>query len=406
MNRKYVVVLIDGMADYPVPELGGKTPLEKARTSVIDKLVKESEIGMVKTVPEGFPPGSDVANMSVLGYDPGQYYTGRSPYEALSMGIELEDKDISLRCNLVNLSKEEIYENKFMKDYSAGEITTEEARELIEECQKKLGSDSFSFHSGVSYRHVVIWKNGEKDIKLTPPHDITDRRITEYLPVGNNTKELISLMEKSNQILSEHEVNIKRRKKGLPEANSIWFWGEGTKPQLDKFADKFSVKGSVISAVDLIKGLGKASGLKTVDVPGATGRIDTNFTGKAEAVIDCLKNGDDFVFLHIEAADEAGHLSDIETKIKAIELVDELVLKYIMKEIKVFDEYAVMVLPDHYTPVSTGTHSSEPVPFMIYRNYKSKSYTDVFSEKEAEKTGNFIKEGYRLMDSFIDIKKL
>ena len=401
MSKKYLVLLIDGMADYPIEELDGKTVIEFAKTPGIDQLARKSEIGLAKTVPDGFPPGSDVANMSVLGYDPAKYYTGRSPFEALSMGVELEEGDISLRCNLVTLKGEGDYANKTMWDHSAGEISTGEAKIIIEDCEKQLGSDRFEFYPGVSYRHLLVWKDGNKEIKLTPPHDILEKKIKEYLPNGSESDSLLELMEKSNQILAEHPVNLKRKEEGELEANSIWFWGEGVKPSLSSFSEKYGVKGSVISAVDLIKGLGFAAGLKSIDVEGATGRIDTNFKGKVEAAIESLHAGDDFIFLHVEAADEAGHQGDLATKIKAVETVDELIVQHIIEEMKEFDDFSLMILPDHYTPVSIRTHVGNPVPFMIYRNQFTEEKEQVFSEKTAEKSALNFAEGYKLLDYFI-----
>lgn len=407
MSRKFIVILIDGMADYPLSKLDGKTVLEAANTPTIDRLARTSEMGIVNTIPEGFPPGSDVANLCVLGYAPEDYYTGRSPFEALSMGLELNPEDVTLRCNLVTLSEDQGYSNKIMNDYSAGEISTEEAKVLIEECQSKLGNNEFAFYPGVSYRHVVIWHGGNSDIILTPPHDISDKSISGYIPKGNDSEKLYNMMKKSIEILADHPVNCKRQEQGLHPANSIWFWGEGTKPELPHFKEKYGLSGSVISAVDLVKGLGVAAGLEPVNVAGATGRIDTNFSGKAQRAIKCLKYGDDFVYLHIEAADEAGHHGNIEEKIKSVELVDEKVLKFIMNNITDFKEYAIMILPDHYTPISIKTHSEEPVPFMIYRNYSEYGNNSArkqpgFSEKTVQKSNLFFDKGYMLMDHFLN----
>ncbi|MFW5985368.1 MAG: cofactor-independent phosphoglycerate mutase [Halanaerobiaceae bacterium] len=404
MAKKFLVLLIDGMADYPLEQLGGKTILEAADTPALEGITASSEVGTLKTVPEGYAPGSDVANMSVMGYDPACYYTGRSPFEALSMGVELDSEEVSLRCNLVTLSQETEYENKVMEDYSAGEISSEEAAELITSCQENLGNEKFKFYSGVSYRHLLVWKGGNPEIELTPPHDISDQKIGAYLPQGSGNTELLDLMKRSTEFLPEHEVNQRRRNDGLAPANSIWLWGEGTRPKLDSFAEKYGLSGSVISAVDLIKGLGIAAGLKIVDVPGATGRIDTNFSGKAEAAVDCLQSGDDFVYLHVEAADEAGHQGEIDTKIKAVEKVDHLVLKYILQEIGSTEELSLLVLPDHYTPISLKTHVSEPVPFLLYRNYqpgKKEFRVDQFSEKKAAQTNFHLEDGYKLMDYFV-----
>ena len=408
MEKKHLVLLIDGMADFPLQELAGRTPLQVAKTPALDEIAPFSEMGMVQTVPEGFAPGSDVANMSVMGYAPEVYYTGRSPFEALAMGVKLQEEEISLRCNLVTLSGEGEYSSRIMEDYSAGEISSEEAEKLINLCQEQLGDEQFSFYPGVSYRHLLVWKGGNIDIELTPPHDISDKKITDHLPRGQGADRLLNLMEKSSCFLPEHEVNEVRRQQGLGPANSIWLWGEGTRPQLDSFSEKYGLSGSVISAVDLIKGLGTAAGLQVVDVPGATGRIDTNFRGKAEAAVRCFQQGDDLVYLHVEAADEAGHQGDADTKVKAIEKVDQQVLAYILKQLnkqKEQVEFSVLVLPDHYTPVSKKTHVSDPVPFLIYRsgqqNRNAKSGSAVFTEETAQKSELFLQQGSQLMDYFV-----
>lgn len=401
MGKKYLIVLIDGAGDYPLPELDGRTPLEVANTPNLDRLSGSAKLGVVKTIPDGFPPGSDVANLSVLGYDPRLYYTGRSTFEALSMGVELAPDDVTLRCNLVTLSGSGDYSDYTMKDYSAGEIDTEEAKEIIKDCQRVLGSDEFSFHNGVSYRHVVVWHGGNKDVELTPPHDIADKRVGDYLPKGQGSEKLRNLMERSLEFLPSHPINLEREKGNLAPANSIWFWGQGTKPDLSEFQEKFGLSGSVVSAVDLIKGIGLAAGLKPVDVPGATGRVDTNFRGKADAVLERFKAGDDFVFLHVEAADEAGHQGCLKTKIKAIELVDELMLKIILDGMESYEDYALMILPDHYTPISKRTHVSDPVPFMIYESRTGNEGAKRFSEKEAAKTGLYFEKGHELIEYFI-----
>jgi 2,3-bisphosphoglycerate-independent phosphoglycerate mutase len=401
LSKKFLVLLIDGAGDYPLPELGGKTPLEVARTPNLDKLSQMAELGMVKTIPDGLPPGSDVANLNVLGYDPRRYYTGRSAFEALSMGVELKPSDVSLRCNLVTLSGNGDYADCIMKDYSAGEIDTGEARQIVEECQRMLGSDEFRFYPGVSYRHVVIWSGGNKNVKLTPPHDILDKRIGDYLPGGEGSQALVDLMERSFNFLSEYPINLKRIEHQQHPANSIWFWGLGTSPALPKFKEKFGLSGSAIAAVDLVKGIGVAAGLKPVNVPGATGRVDTNFRGKAEAVLERFNAGDDFIFLHVEAPDEAGHQGSLETKIKSIELVDELVVGTIVEKMDFFGDYSLMVLPDHYTPISVRTHVSDPVPFMIYDSGKAGKGANGLSEKEAARTGLYFDQGHQLVEYFL-----
>lgn len=401
---KYVVVLCDGMADYPVAELEGKTPMAVADKPAMNALAAKAEVGLVKTVAEGLKPGSDVANLSVMGYDPKKYYTGRSPLEAASIGIDLKESDVTLRCNLVTLSDEAHYEDKTMVDYCADDISSEEAKELIDFVQSKLGNDEFKFYSGVSYRHCLVWNNGvPKPGELTPPHDITGRKITEYIPQGDDTAKLYELMKKSYELLKNHPVNLKRIENGRRPANSIWLWGEGQKPILDSFENKFGLKGAVISAVDLLKGIGICAGMQTPEVAGATGYIDTNFEGKLAAAVDCLKNGCDFAYIHVEAPDECGHRGETENKIKAIELIDKKILASLVKELKKMGGFAVMVLPDHPTPLSIRTHCSDPVPYLIYRSGDEKhSGIEVFDEESAGSTGVYIEQGYTLMNRFLN----
>ena len=305
---KYLVLLCDGMADYPVPELGNKTPMGASNTPNMDKLAEKSVIGLVKTVQDNMKPGSDVANLSVLGYDPQVYYTGRSPLEAGSIGIDMKDTDVSFRCNLVTLSDEANYEDKTILDYCADDISTEEAKELVEYLEKNLGNEEFKLYSGVSYRHCLIWNNGTMEVgTLTPPHDITGKPIKEYIPTHPNAQKLYDLMVKSYDLLKDHPVNKAREARGLKPANSMWLWGEGVRASLTPFTEKYGLKGSMISAVDLLKGIGKFSGMNVVHVPGATGYMDTNFEGKAEAAIKEFENGQDLVYVHIEAPDECGH---------------------------------------------------------------------------------------------------
>ncbi len=397
---KYLVLLGDGMADLPLEMFGGKTPLEAAHKPVMDSLAKRSTIGMVKTVPDNLAPGSDVANLAVMGYDPQKYYTGRSPLEAASMGVELKDGDITFRCNLVNLSDEEDYENKTMVDYSSDEITTEESTQLMQTINEKLGTEEMEFFPGISYRHLLVWHGAKGEFKLTPPHDITDRKVTEYLP---NVPVFTELMKKSYEILKNHPVNLDRIKRGLRPANSIWLWGEGSKPQLDTFSKLHNMKGSVISAVDLVKGIGKCAGMNVVEVENVTGTIDTNFEGKAQAAVNEFKNGADYVYLHFEAPDECGHHGDAEGKVKSIEYLDGRVLKYITEELtKAGYDYSILVMPDHPTPISIKTHSRDAVPFMIYRSNDEKDVKDaVYTEKYAKTTGIEIENGYTLIDKFI-----
>lgn len=396
---KYVILLGDGMADGKVAELGGKTPLQYANTPNMDFLAANGEMGTVRTVPEGFPPGSDVANLSVMGYNPQEYYTGRSPLEAVSMGIELDDNDVAFRCNLVTLSGEGKYEEKAMVDYSSDEITTPEAGELIGEVNTRLGSDALRFYAGISYRHLLVWKGGPSGGDLTPPHDISGRVITRYLPKGEGGETLLNLMKESNKFLPGHPVNKKRAGSGLRPANSVWFWGQGKRPAIPKFYDKYRLTGSVISAVDLIKGIGICAGLDVVEVEGATGNIHTNFRGKTLAALDELKKGKDFVYIHVEAPDEAGHRGELENKIKAIEEVDKM-LGQLLEGLNQFDGYKIMLLPDHPTPMSTRTHSSNPVPFAIYtKGQENKNAT--YDEEAAVKSSFMILAGHELMDYFI-----
>ncbi|RQD73401.1 MAG: cofactor-independent phosphoglycerate mutase [Candidatus Syntrophonatronum acetioxidans] len=399
---KYVVILGDGMPDYKVPQLDDRTPLEAARTPNMDFLAGKGIMGMVKTIPQGYPPGSDVANLSVMGYDPARYYTGRSPLEAVSMGVDLQEEEVAFRCNLVTLSEASSFTEKVMVDYSAGEISTGEAARLIEGIGKELGGGEFSFYPGISYRHLMVWKGGPDDIDLTPPHDISDQKIGPYLPSGDQGQKLRDLMKKSYEIFSRHPVNQSRREKGQPPANCIWLWGQGRKPRLKSFKDKYGLTGSVISAVDLIKGIGLCAGLEVVEVPGATGNIHTDFLGKAKAALEELEKGKDFIYLHVEAPDEAGHQGKVEDKIKAIEEIDEKVVGEILRGLENHKEYNLMVLSDHPTPLKIKTHVEDPVPFVIYRGKDSSPGKAAgFSEEEAEKTGIFLESGPRLMDYFL-----
>lgn len=400
---KYVVVLYDGMADYPVPALGGKTPMMVAKKPNFDRMAKHGTVGLVRTVAPGLTPGSDVANLSVMGYDPCLYYTGRSPLEAVSMGINLSDTDVALRCNLVTISDEEDYSEKTMVDYCAGDISSEEAAEIIKTVEEKLGNDIFAFYSGVSYRHCLVWHGGKTEIgKLTPPHDISGRKIGGYLNKNPDAAGLLELMEKSCEILKDHPVNLKRISEGKRPANAIWLWGQGSRPSLPSFEKLYGVKGSVISAVDLLKGIGICAGMNTPDVEGATGYIDTNFEGKAQKAVEELENGSDFVYIHIEAPDECGHRNEPENKVKAIELIDSRVLPIVLEALEKYDDYKVMILPDHPTPIVTGTHASDPVPFMIYHKKDEKdSGVDSINEETASKTGIFIEEGPSLMGRFL-----
>lgn len=400
---KYLVMLCDGMADEPNEALGNSTPMEKANKPFMDSLAAKAEVGIVKTVAEGLKPGSDVANLSVLGYEPAVYYSGRSPLEAASIGIDLKDTDVTLRCNLVTLSSDEDYENKTILDYCADDISSEEAKVLIEYIQEKLGNDVFRFYPGVSYRHCLVWSNGNPHPGvLTPPHDITGKVITDYIPKGEAVDELYDLMKKSYDLLKDHPVNQARIARGKRPANSIWLWGEGTKPLLDNFSEKFGIKGSMISAVDLLKGIAICAGMNSVDVDGATGYLDTNFDGKCKAAIEEFKNGADLVYVHVEAPDECGHRGEIENKVKAIEMIDEHILGPVVEFLKGYDDFAVLVCPDHPTPLSIRTHTSTPVPYLIYDSKNEiDSGVKVFCEKEARETGNYIEKGFTMMNYFL-----
>ncbi|HPD00877.1 MAG TPA: cofactor-independent phosphoglycerate mutase [Acetivibrio sp.] len=399
---KYVLILGDGMADYPIQQLDNKTPLQYAKKNNIDFLAQHSEVGMVKTIPDGIPPGSDAANLSVMGYNPREYYTGRSPLEAVSMGINLSDTDVAIRCNLVTLSEDEDYTQKTMIDYSSDEISTEEARELINDVNRHLKSQDINFYPGISYRHCMVWNNGLTGLNLTPPHDILEKKITDYLPKGEITKLLLDMMVKSYDILKDHPVNKARISRGLRPANSIWLWGEGKKPLLSKYYDRYKINGSVISAVDLIKGIGILAGLKNVDVEGATGNIHTNFIGKAQAALKELESGQDFVYLHFEAPDECGHRFEIENKVKSIEIIDEQVVGTILKGLEKYEDYKLLILPDHPTPLSLRTHTPDPVPYLLYQKSKpKKSGVTGYDEVQAASTNIFFNEGYKLMDHFI-----
>ena len=401
---KYAVVLYDGMADYPVPALGGKTPMELAKKPLFDSLANKGRVGLVKTVAEGLKPGSDVANLSVLGYDPKICYTGRSPLEAVSIGVKMADDDVALRCNIVTLSDEENYEDKTMVDYSAGDISSAEAAEIIKTVQEHFGNDEFTFYNGVSYRHCLICKNGTTDLgKMTPPHDISGRVVGEYLSTSPNAEKLIAMMKESYALLKDHPVNQKRISEGKAPANSIWLWGEGSKPALANFEETYGVKGSIVSAVDLLKGIAICAGMGVPEVEGATGYIDTNFEGKAQAAVDEWKNGKDLVYIHIEAPDECGHRNEPENKIRAIELIDERVLPIILDYLNnCGEDYKIMILPDHPTPIVTQTHASDPVPFMIYHKNGEIDGVETINEKTAEATGDFVAVGCELMKEFLE----
>ncbi len=399
---KYIVVLGDGMPDYKIEQLGGKTPLEAAHTPNIDSLAQKGEMGMVTTVPKGFPPGSDVANLSVMGYEPEFYYTGRSPLEAVSMGVDLGEEDVAFRCNLVTLSEDEDFNQKVMVDYSAGEITSSEASQLIEEVNQNLSDENIQFYPGISYRHLMVWKGGAEKMELIPPHDISDGKIGPYLPQGEGGEILAGLMRKAGSFLPGHPVNQSRKSIGLKPANCLWFWGQGKKPLLKPFREKFGLEGSVISAVDLIKGIGMCAELRVVEVPGATGNIHTDFFGKGRAALQELIEGRDYVYLHIEAPDEAGHQGDLETKIKAIEEIDEKIVGEIIRNMDRFENLRVMVLSDHPTPLTLKTHTADQVPFVIYdhRDHREGSIS-FFHEETAAATGIEFLSGVQLLKYFL-----
>ncbi len=402
---KYVVLLCDGMADYPVPELDNQTPMKKAYKPNMDKLAKTATVGLCKTVADGLKPGSDVANLSVLGYDPMKYYSGRSPLEAGSIGIDMLDTDVSFRCNLVTLTDEENYADKTIVDYCAGDISTEEAKVLIDYLAEHFNSKEFALYAGVSYRHCLIWNNGTLDVgTLTPPHDITGKPIKEYIPNHPNSRKLLDMMERSYELLKDHPLNKEREARGERPANSMWFWGEGVRKLLTSFEDKYGLKGSMISAVDLLKGIGKFSGMKVVNVAGATGYLDTNFEGKAQACIDELAAGQDFVYIHVEAPDECGHRYEIENKVKAIELIDEKILGPVLEALEQYDDYKVLIMPDHATPLCLKTHTNDPIPYMIYHKNAPVDGVDCLCEDTAKEAGNYVEIGHTVMDLFIGIK--
>lgn len=398
---KYIVVLGDGMADEPIGEIGGKTPLEYASTPVIDALAKKSEIGLAYTIPEGMKPGSDTANLAVLGYNPKKYYTGRSPLEALSIGVPMKDTDIAIRCNIVTVSDDDLpYEKKTIIDHSSGEISTEEAAVLIEAVQKELNSDTYKFYTGTSYRHLLIWDKGQVT-EFTAPHDVLGQVIGSYLPEDVSLREM---MKKSYDILNNHPVNLKRAKKGLNKANSLWFWGAGTRPALDSFEEKFGKKGAMISAVDLLKGIAKGTDMFNVDVSGANGTLETNWEGKAMAAVKVLlEDNYDFVYIHMEAPDEMGHQGSLERKIKAIEYLDSRVLDIIVDKMNTSGkDYRMLVMPDHPTPISCRTHTANPVPYMLYDSRVNKNANWLYNEADAAKSGNVVEQGYTLMSKLLE----
>lgn len=393
---KYVIILGDGMADEPIEELGGKTPLEYARTPVMDDLAGRSEVGLACTIPQGMKPGSDTANLAVLGCNPRQYYTGRSPLEALSIGVDMKEGDIAIRTNLVTLSEEEeAYEDKRILDHSSDEISTEDAAVLLEAVRKELEEDAYHFYVGTSYRHLLIWSKGSVT-ELTPPHDVLGQRAGDHLPAE---EKLRAMQKKSYEILSKHPINLERKAKGLNPANSCWFWGAGTRPSLPSFEGKYHKKGAMISAVDLLKGIAVGTGMANIHVEGANGGLHTNYEGKAQAAADALlKDGFDFVYVHVEAPDEMGHQGSVEKKVQAIEYLDERVIRPIREALdKAKEPYRLLVLPDHPTPIRVRTHTSDPIPYLLYDSEKELRRIGAYNEREARISGILVEQGYELI---------
>lgn len=396
-TMKYIVLLCDGMADFSIGELNGKTPMATAKKPTMDALAPFSVLGMAKTVPDGYKPGSDVANLSAMGFDPKTCYTGRSPLEAVSIGIDMKEQDVAFRCNLVTLSDEDEYSDKTMVDYSSSEITTEEAAKLIKAIAKELNDEERVFYSGISYRHCMIWEHGPVGLNLTPPHDISDQKITDYIP---ENPIIYSLMKKSYDILKNHPINLDRIKRRLHPANSIWLWGEGTKPSIPNFYDMYHVDGTVISAVDLIKGIGLAAGMDVPDNASWTGNIHTNFRSKADTAIKALlSDGKDFVYIHVESADECGHQGLLAEKIESIEKIDQHILSPLIEALaEAQEEYSILIMPDHPTPIALKTHTSDPVPFMLYRsNENEDQHTGSFHEVNCSLSGVYIDPAHELM---------
>lgn len=397
---KYIVILGDGMADEPQEALGGKTPLEAAVTPAMDTLARQGEVGLLKTIPEGMSPGSDTANLAVMGYDPREYYTGRSPLEALSIGVPMKDTDVAMRCNLVTLSEDEPYEEKRILDHSSGEISTEDAAVLLEAVRRELENGTYRFYVGTSYRHCVIWANGKVET-LAAPHDHLTEVIGPYLP---ENPALRDMMKKSYEILSKHPLNLERKARGLNPANSCWFWGAGTRPMVTSFEKKYGKKGTMISAVDLLKGIAVGAGMRNVTVPGANGGLHTNYEGKAQAAADALlKEGSDFVYVHLEGPDEMGHQGSLERKVQAIEYLDTRVIRIIKEQMDASGEpYRMLILPDHPTPLRIRTHTGDPVPYLLYDSTKKLGDGRPYGEKSAAESGILREEGFRMMDVLLE----
>jgi 2,3-bisphosphoglycerate-independent phosphoglycerate mutase len=397
---KYIILQGDGMADYPLEVLGGKTPLEAARTPNMDWLAVHGVFGMAHVIPEGFPPGSDVGNMSIMGYDPAVYHTGRSPLEAASMGVALGPDDIAFRCNLVTLGG--AGDETFMADFTSGHISTDEAAEIIRDLAGAIAGNGIELFPGVSYRHLMVWRNGKEKMETTPPHDITDQKTAGYMPRGDGAERLLELMAAARPILAAHPVNMKRRAEGNRPATSIWLWGQGRAPRLPPLTERFGIKGGVISAVDIIHGLGVYAGLERIEVPGITGFLDTNYIGKGEYGVRSLEKND-LVFIHVEATDEAGHMGDVEKKIQALEDFDEKVVGTVLKGMAHRNDYRILLMPDHPTAIALKTHVAEPVPFVLFSAETPQRNENVgYNEKDARTTGIVAKKAYRLMDALIE----
>lgn len=396
---KYIVVLGDGMADEPIPALGGRTPLDAAVTPVLDELAGKGTLGTVQNVPAGMAPGSDVANLSVLGYDPAANYSGRSPLEALSVGVQMEDDDVIFRSNIVTLTESEPYAQKTILDHSSGEISTADADILMDDIRAEFSSDTFRFYTGTSYRHILVWKHGRVSA-LEPPHDHLGKVIGDYLP---QEKVLRDMMERSFDILNNHPLNLARAAAGKHKANSLWFWGAGTKPKVQNFKEKTGLTGAMISAVDLLKGIAVGAGMKVYNVPGATGSIDTNWEGKAQAAIDALlKDGCDYAYIHVEAPDEMGHQGRVEDKVKSIEYLDSRLIARVKQAMEAAGEdYRMLILPDHPTPLRIRTHTSNPVPYLLYDSTHEQKKRERFTEESARNADNFEPNGYKLLERFL-----
>jgi 2,3-bisphosphoglycerate-independent phosphoglycerate mutase len=396
---KYIILLGDGMADYPIDSLGGMTPLQAAYTPHMDSIATEGTLGLIDTIPSGYSPGSDVAILTVLGYEAKKYFTGRGPLEAANMGVQLKPDDVAFRCNLVTVNMDEGF---FMEDFTAGHITTQEAREIIDFLQEALGTEEFQFYPGVSYRHLMVWKNGADDLRTVPPHDITGKQIDSYLPAGKGSEKLRDLIKRSQEVLLHHPANRRRMSEHRKPATSIWLWGQGKAPRMVRLTEKYGLSGGMISAVDLLNGIGIYAGLEVVHVEGATGYTDTNYYGKAAEAIKTLEKSD-FVFVHVEAPDEMGHEGNLQGKIRAIEDFDEKIVGCVMKEIRKHEPFRLMVLSDHPTPIALKTHAANPSPFAVFSSLEAENLKNgiSFNEASAEKTGVIISPGHLLMDSFI-----